>query len=700
MKKILNLSIGTSQQNYKGTYKFQGVEFSVQRLGCDYDLELLYKLLEHYDGQVDAIALTGLPPSFKNEKSYYTHPVTQKARSIPKDSFLCDGNKLRDTFAPWVLREYIKENPRMFSKKVIGFYSGVVQKKLVDVVSEYTDRLLFFDAFISLSIPKILKGLKSLSRFSKIVVPLMPLVKIEKTRYKKTGWSTISEKLSKSGFNNCEIIIANSSLVERLPTTILESRTLITDYIPPHMEQEYKNTKIKKVISTIPRLVEDKRIDYPTAEAILQIMQNTSLDYDDILEWISKLELKAKVHIYSQEQKNQKLRFAFIIHPLSAEDLFRHPLIKPVRNSIQNIPKLERFLEKSISFIPGIHYGNITGIRSTKNSKEIEGLIYTIFDTPREMLSKSPENIYRKLVAIAEDAAAKGADIIGLGAYTKIVGDAGITVSERSPIPVTTGNSLSAASALWAARIALQKMGFVTRKRDSHILNLKAMIIGATGSIGAASAKLIAQIAEETILVAPRGYKLLELKKEIEDICKNKNPNTKISICSDPNKLLMNCQLVVTSTSVHEGKVLDMEQVMPGAVICDVSRPLNISEEDAQKRPDVLVIASGEIELPGDKVSLNCDIGLHGNVVYACLAETALLALEGRMESFTLSRSIDYKKIIEIYDIAIKHGAKLSAMYGHNGVITDKEIELCKEHAKKRIQEAKENTEYGSRWDN
>jgi predicted amino acid dehydrogenase len=139
--------------------------------------------------------------------------------------------------------------------------------------------------------------------------------------------------------------------------------------------------------------------------------------------------------------------------------------------------------------------------------------------------------------------------------------------------------------------------------------------------------------------------------------------------------------LIVTSTSAHDKKVLDIMRVKPGCVICDVSRPLDIREEDALKRPDVLVIESGEIQLPGDDIQISCDMGTPDNVVYACLAETALLALEGRMESFTLSRHISYDRVREIYDIAKKHGAKLAAIRGHSGLISDSEIDLCREHA-------------------
>ena len=84
------------------------------------------------------------------------------------------------------------------------------------------------------------------------------------------------------------------------------------------------------------------------------------------------------------------------------------------------------------------------------------------------------------------------------------------------------------------------------------------------------------------------------------------------------------------------------------------------------KRPDVLVIESGEIQLPGD-VSMK-NIGLPKNVAYACLAETIVLALEGRFENFTVGRAIEWEKVREIYQLGLKHGMKLAAISGVNGV--------------------------------
>jgi hypothetical protein len=120
-------------------------------------------------------------------------------------------------------------------------------------------------------------------------------------------------------------------------------------------------------------------------------------------------------------------------------------------------------------------------------------------------------------------------------------------------------------------------------------------------------------------------------------------------------------------------------KVKPGCVITDVARPLDLPPEEVAKRPDVLVIESGEIELPGDVRMKN--IGLPKGVAYACLAETIVLALEGRFENFTVGRAIEWEKVREIYKMGLRHGMKLAAISGVNGPFTDEDIARVRELA-------------------
>jgi hypothetical protein len=68
------------------------------------------------------------------------------------------------------------------------------------------------------------------------------------------------------------------------------------------------------------------------------------------------------------------------------------------------------------------------------------------------------------------------------------------------------------------------------------------------------------------------------------------------------------------------------------------------------------------------------NIGLPKGVAYACLAETIVLALEGRFENFTVGRAIEWEKVREIYKLGLKHGMKLAAISGVNGPFSDEDI--------------------------
>ena len=261
-----------------------------------------------------------------------------------------------------------------------------------------------------------------------------------------------------------------------------------------------------------------------------------------------------------------------------------------------------------------------------------------------------------------------GAQIMGLGAFTKVVGDAGVTVARRASLPITTGNSYSASGALWAAHEALLRMRLLPSPKGSERVKFKAMVVGATGAIGAACARLLVRAAEEVTLVSPETAKLLALKESILD----ETPDARLVLASSADSHIAAMDMVVTATSGAGKKVLDILKVKPGCVITDVARPLDLPPDQVALRPDVLVIESGEIRLPGDVKMKN--IGLPEGVAYACLAETVVLALEGRFESFTVGRTIEWEKVREIYQLGLKHGMKLAAISGVNGVFSDADI--------------------------
>ncbi len=376
---------------------------------------------------------------------------------------------------------------------------------------------------------------------------------------------------------------------------------------------------------------------------------------DDHLNLVARSELEPRVTVLNEPR--DVARFAFVIHPLSVDHIFNHPLLKYLRF----LPK--RLIERLMANLRPLYLSRITGVRSPATGKEVEGYLISLAATPRELMRRKPGFTYRRLIVASRMAQQMGAEIMGLGAFTKVVGDAGMTVAYKSDIAITSGNSLTVVATLEAAKQAVIQMG------ASDLTKGRAVVIGATGSIGSVCSRLIAQAIGDVVLVAPRPEKLIPLKQTIEA----ETPGARVIIATNADPHLAGADLVVTTTTAIGQKVIDVLKLKPGCVVCDVARPPDVQEEDAELRPDVLVIESGEVLLPGEP-DFGFDIGLPPGVAYACLAETAVLAMEGRFENFTLGRNIEMEKAKEMYRLFKKHGLQLEGLRSFGRYVTEEEV--------------------------
>jgi predicted amino acid dehydrogenase len=381
------------------------------------------------------------------------------------------------------------------------------------------------------------------------------------------------------------------------------------------------------------------------------------LNEDTYLDLVADLDWAPAVR-YLQPEEAAVNRFAFVIHPLNVGFIHSHPVFRWTRV----LP--DEVVERVAARLPPILVGKVTGAQSAATGQRVEGYLISLGATPRQMMAQGERVTYGLLKKAAQMAERYGARIMGLGAFTSVVGDAGITVAHENDIAITSGNSLTVAATLEAAKQAVIQMGATDLTRG------KAMVVGATGSIGAVCARLIAQAIGDVVLVSIEPEKLIDLKRRIQQ----ETPGARVTIATRTDDVIGDCDLVVTATSAFGQRVVDISRCKPGAVICDVARPPDISEAEAALRPDVLVIESGEVLIPGD-VDIGYDIGLPPGTAYACLGETTLLAMDGRFEDYTLGRNIEVERVKEIYRLFKQHGFRLAGLRSHGRYLTDEDLE-------------------------
>jgi predicted amino acid dehydrogenase len=347
--------------------------------------------------------------------------------------------------------------------------------------------------------------------------------------------------------------------------------------------------------------------------------------------------------------------FAFIIHP-----------IDPKRDVSRKFPFLGRVLSaRQIDFLstyfPPVYISQIDGLRSAATGCEVRGWFVACPLTPARMLELPEKTVYRKIVETGRLAERLGAEILGLGAFTSVVGDAGLTISKHLSIPVTTGDSFTVA-------IAVEAVCAAARQMDIPLEGAAAAVVGATGAVGAAAAELLAHAVPRLWLVGRRADALQALQRRLRACTP-----AQVEVATDLAPLA-EAELIVTVTSALD-TVIEPRHLRPGAVVCDVARPRDVSSRVAAVRDDVLVIDGGMVQVPGSGVRFNFDFGFPPDHVYACMAETMALAFEGRRESFTLGRDIRVDQVREIAAMAHRHGFRLSGFRSFERAVTPEHIE-------------------------
>ena len=282
------------------------------------------------------------------------------------------------------------------------------------------------------------------------------------------------------------------------------------------------------------------------------------------------------------------------------------------------------------------------------------------------MLELPERIVYRKIIQTGKMAERLGARILGLGAFTSVIGDAGVTIARSLDVPVTTGDA-------YTISIAVQAIREAARLMDIPVHNATAAVVGATGTIGRVCAELLAEDVARLYLIGRREDALVELREQLKDSGRCE------LVVSTKMDVLAEARLILTVTSaVHD--VIRPEHLLPGSVICDVARPRDVSAMVAAARNDILVIDGGMVDVPGP-VDFHFNFGFPPGKSYACMAETIALALEGRFEDYTLGKHITRERVDEITAIAERHGFRLSGFRSFEREVKPQQIEAVRRNA-------------------
>lgn len=668
MREVLVVDLGEGSEVLE--LSFRSEEVRLERHGCAGSLDEAASLISAHDGKVDAIALDGLPRNLELGNSVRPYPPVANLAKAASRTPLVDGSGIRSALERWSVTLVDRAEPGIFSQKRILMVPGLNHVGLTHALARRSPSLRFFDPEVFFGLPN-LPGVGSqhtLHQTESLV--LSRLQGIELSRLVPSSGEE-PELETSARFRWADVLAGDIQMIRRFAPSSLRHRTVVVPYARPEDVEDLTERGVSILVTLMPSVEPESELAGRSAAVVealcvaTQVGSLTELSEGKYLNLLAELDWQPGIR-YLQSEEAGVHRFAFVIHPLSVSQIHKHPAFRWTRYLPNGL------VENVAAYLPPFYISRITGAQSPTTQRQVEGHLISLGATPRQMLKRGERFTYTRLNKAARLAERRGCRLMGLGAFTSVVGDAGVTVAHETDIAVTSGNSLTVAATLEAAKQAAIRMGLTDLTRG------RAMIIGATGSIGSVCSRLLAQAIRDVVLVSIEPEKLIDLRRTIEA----ETPDVRVSIATKPGHLVGECDLIVTATSAFGQRILDISECQPGAIICDVARPPDISQAEAALRPDLLIIESGEVFLPGD-VDFGYDIGLPPKTAYACLAETALLAMEGRFEDYTLGRYIEMDRVKEIFRLFKKHKLEIADLRSFGRPLTEEDFRHRRELAER-----------------
>lgn len=339
------------------------------------------------------------------------------------------------------------------------------------------------------------------------------------------------------------------------------------------------------------------------------------------------------------------MKFGFIAHPTSTGLLHQVKLIDMLDRTLEEQAwgyHSERWRRRNL--VPFVDFGRIVSACGA----ECSGILQFMPLTAEQML-RQPRVIAERVLQGVNALKAEGAELVGLGGFTAIVGNRGVATMEQANVAVTTGNSLTAYAAYVNLLDSLKLL-------DVAPASAEVAVLGYPGSIALAVTRLLAGHGCRLRLVHRGNQRQAEAQLDYLPT----QYHAQISLHDNIEDCYASVRFFVAATS--SGGLIDPRRLLPGSVVIDAALPKDVMDMPHTRR-DILLVdgglvsASPAVHLGMRTMGLEPKRSMNG-----CLAETMILALEGRATPFSIGRELPVDRVLEIGRIAERHGFTPSPM--------------------------------------
>ncbi len=255
MRRIVSVSIGSSQRDSKAVVNVCGEDFSIERIGTDGDMQKAIALVKELDGKVAAFGMGGIDLYLWGGRRRYILREAKQIARAPKITPIVDGSGLKNTLERRAIEGLAKKDPAMFKGKNVLLTCAVDRFGMAEALQDTGSEVLYGDVMFALGITMPIYKLSVLRTVVALIAPLavqLPFKWLYPTGSKQED-SPDKNKYAKY-YAWADVIAGDYHMIRKYMPDDLTGKTIITNTITNADVEFLKQRHVRELITTTPNL--------------------------------------------------------------------------------------------------------------------------------------------------------------------------------------------------------------------------------------------------------------------------------------------------------------------------------------------------------------------------------------------------------------------------------------------------------------
>lgn len=253
MKRVVSVSLGTSQRDKVYETTILGEDFRIERVGTDGSKPRFRAMMEELDGQVDALGIGGADLTVSTAtKSYTFREIADLVRNV-RQTPVVDGSGLKHTLERETIARLQHEGSIDFSQQRVLLVSAVDRFGMAQALDAACPNVVYGDILFGLGLPIPIRKYSTVQTLASILLPIVTQLPFQ-WFYPTGEKQTVRVPKHQKFFDEATVVCGDWHYIRRYMPDSMPGKTVLTQTLRSADFEFLAQAGVSQTITTTPNM--------------------------------------------------------------------------------------------------------------------------------------------------------------------------------------------------------------------------------------------------------------------------------------------------------------------------------------------------------------------------------------------------------------------------------------------------------------